>query len=417
MPYWAWIVILLLAIGTFVAAYFASRTWHWTNVTLMVLVFLSTILYVVLEADVVRIRAVYGKQIVKLDKELTDYTERNRALENGTQDSQVLSRLKASEVRVPDDPSEFKSIRFLDHNLHLRTRLRGRVWRNTAPAGPYDAENGTQAVQVESPKPHAIDPNTIVYLFEQGNPSGGPQYLGEFHVAEATPDVISLKSVSQLDNTQLNRINASQGPWVIYESMPVDEHQPFEQFTDEQLAQLLPAESVAEYIKHGGEPTADDDEWHLADFDDTGQMLGPESAEGATTEERYQRALRDYSYLFQEMVRDRVSLLAETSAVEKDNEKLATALTGGKQLEASREEVNEKLDVDLAGTKKDRNVIEKLLAALQNKVQTGRKLFEDTLHNNRQRADELARKQQALREWIDQQTKAEPAANTLGATP
>ena len=66
---------------------------------------------------------------------------------------------------------------------------------------------------------------------------------------------------------------------------------------------------------------------------------------------------------------------------------------------------------------KDRNVIEKLLTALQNKVQAGRKLFEDTLHNNRQRADELARKQRALREWIDQQTTAEPAANTLGATP
>ena len=417
MDFWAWLVILLLAIGTFVAAYFASRTWHWANVTLMVLVFLSTILYIVLEAEVVRIRAVYGKQIVKLDKELVDYTERNQALKNGTQDSQVLGRLSQSEVRVPDDPSEFKSIRFLDHNLHLQTRLRGRVWRNTAPTGPYDAENRTQAVGIEFPKPHGIDPNTIVYLFEQGNPSSGPQYLGEFRVAEAGPDVISLKSVSKLDDSQLNRIRASQGPWVIYESMPVDEHQPFEPFTDDQLAQFLPAESAAEYIRHGGEATADDDQWHLADFDETGQMLGPESAEGATTEERYQRALRDYSYLFQELARDRVNLLAESSAVEKDNEKLVLTLTGAKQLEASREVEVEKLDVDLTGMKKDRNAIEKLLTALENQVGVGRKLFEETLRDNHQQADELTRKQQALREWIDQQTKVQPASDTLGAAP
>ena len=146
-------------------------------------------------------------------------------------------------------------------------------------------------------------------------------------------------------------------------------------------------------------------------------MLGPESAEGATTEQRYQRTLRDYSYLFQEMARDRVSMLAETSAVEKDNQKLVVTLTGARQLEAAREADNEKLNVDLAGTKKDRGAIEKLLSALQHKVQAGRKLFEDTLRKNNQLADELARKQQALREWIDQQTTTEPAANTLGVTP
>ena len=66
MDFWAWLVILLLAIGTFVAAYFASRTWHWANVTLMVLVFLSTILYIVLEAEVVRIRAVYGLSLIHI---------------------------------------------------------------------------------------------------------------------------------------------------------------------------------------------------------------------------------------------------------------------------------------------------------------------------------------------------------------
>ena len=146
-------------------------------------------------------------------------------------------------------------------------------------------------------------------------------------------------------------------------------------------------------------------------------MLGPESAEGATTEERYQRALRDYSYLFQELARDRVNLLAESSAVEKDNEKLVLTLTGAKQLEASREVEVEKLDVDLTGMKKDRNAIEKLLTALENQVGVGRKLFEETLRDNHQQADELTRKQQALREWIDQQTKVQPASDTLGATP
>ena len=77
----------------------------------------------------------------------------------------------------------------------------------------------------------------------------------------------------------------------------------------------------------------------------------------------------------------------------------------------------EKLDVDLTGMKKDRNAIEKLLTALENQVGVGRKLFEETLRDNHQQADELTRKQQALREWIDQQTKVQPASDTLGATP
>ena len=112
-----------------------------------------------------------------------------------------------------------------------------------------------------------------------------------------------------------------------------------------------------------------------------------------------------------------MNLLAETSAVEKDNEKLASTLTGARQLEASREVEIEKLDIDLAGMKKDRNVIEKLLASLKNQAGAGRKLFEETLRDNHQQADELTRKQQALREWIDQQTKVQPASDTLGATP
>ena len=65
-----WIVILLLFIASIVAAYFASRYWHWAHVTLVVFIFLAAVGYFVLAAEVLRINACLRKQANDLEAQL-----------------------------------------------------------------------------------------------------------------------------------------------------------------------------------------------------------------------------------------------------------------------------------------------------------------------------------------------------------
>lgn len=399
-----WIGILLLAIAAFVAAYFASRTWHWANVTLMVMVFLSTVVYLALTSKVIQIRAVYGKKIARSTTELKDYEEQIRALKGGSNDSQVVNRLARDEINIPEGDERFIGVRDLDHQLHLRTRTRGRVWRGAAPTGAFDPETTTIPVAVESPEPHGIDANSIVVLFEQGTSVEGRRYLGDFRVTEANDGGVILRSVLGLDESQEERLAASVGPWELYESMPVDEHAIFEPLSDEQLQQLLPADSANQYVRHGGDRSADDDQWHIAAFDETGQLVGPESvAEAGNVTYRYQRALRDYSFLFSELARERIIVLADMAAVETDITRLTEALVGADTLRSFRQDELGKLKVDLAGVKKDLATIQRHLAELEQKKQVADRLLSNTLSENSRLARELAEFQQAFGAMIGQQ--------------
>src|SRR5690606_28798068 len=85
----------------------------------------------------------------------------------------------------PDSPGIVQ----LTHQLQLKTRERGRAWRQVAPAGPLD-DAGRRAVTITSPSPHGLEADTVVYVFEAGkpnpaDPAAGQQYLGEFRVVES----------------------------------------------------------------------------------------------------------------------------------------------------------------------------------------------------------------------------------------
>jgi hypothetical protein len=414
VQYVIWGVILLVAIVTFVAAYYASRTWHWANVTLVVLLFFTGVFYMVLAADVIRVRAVYGRQIENSTEQLTDFLARNKALREGTDDAQLSNRIAGDEVNVSDDEG-LVGTSTLEHRLEMRTRARGRVWRG---AGPLDADpdTGIVAVEVLSPAPHGIDDNTIILVFEQGPAAEGRQYLGEFRVVEAIEGGVHIEPTIALDERQQERFDASSGPWALYETMPVDEHALFDPLSDETLQEILPAETVEEYVRHGGERANDDDEWHVAAFDESDRQLGPEAAAAAdNVRYRYNRTLRDYGFLFQNLAQQRVVMLADLAAMEKDIERLTQALEGADQLRTFREDEKEKLAVDLAGMIKDRQAIERHLAQVERQVHVAKNLFERTIRENAQRARQLAQRQQAARPVADQQASARPRGRLLEA--
>jgi hypothetical protein len=393
-----WIVILLLFVASIVAAYFGARYWHWAHVTLVVLIFLAAVGFFVLASETLRINAVLRKQANQLDTELTQVKSNIEGLERGTRNSQVINQLIGMEVHVPEDAEKIPSIGELDHRLHLATRLRGRVWRKVAPAG-FDPQTGTVTVTIESPQPSGIeaDKAKIMFLFEDGppahpDPTQGPQYLGEFRVTKVEGQQVTLSTVNELDDVEKQRLAKSAGNWALYETMPIDQLEIFAGLNEVELRKLLPEESVEEYIRQGTPVGPDDDEWHTAGFDEEGNPVGPENMDKAA-KKLYQRRLRDYAIDFAELNRRRVVLLADIESVTKDTERLQAALASAEKLGAFREEEKRKLEIDLAGVKKERAIIETHLATVQQQLATARKLLNQAIAENRRLADELARRE------------------------
>jgi chromosome segregation ATPase len=179
--------------------------------------------------------------------------------------------------------------------------------------------------------------------------------------------------------------------------MPIDQNELYAGFTEEQLRKLLPADSVEEYIRQGKPAGPDDDEWHVIGFDEEGNQVGPEKMDKAV-KKVYQRRLRDYAVEFSELNRRRVLLLANIAAVTQDNLRLKEALTSAKGLEEFRTEEIRKLSIDLAGVKKEREIIDTHLATIQQQLANAQQLLKEAIAENRRLSEELAQRDARYRE-------------------
>ncbi len=398
-------VLIGLALASFVIAFFSARTWHWGHVVVVELLFLATLGFFLLTAEVVRINAVLRAQINKDQKQLDIVEAQNVALREGTESGAIIGQLSAFDppVKVTKDSEgneKLDSIANLDHKLLIATRLRGRVWRNAKPAAAPNAQTGVVNVAITAPTPSGIKKDTVVFVFEEGAPQPpdakgvprGPQFLGEFTVTTAGPQQATLTPVLAMDEFERRRLVASRGPWSIYETMPLDRHEIFAGKTEQELQQLLPKKSIAEYLRDNKPATADDDPVRVIGFDETGKPLPPSDLSKAA-KKVYQRRLRDYAAEFAVMARRRIALLTEIDAVNKDIARLVTAQEEAKRIQAFRENERTKLQADLAGVEKEKAAIEKHLADVQKLLARARELTADLLKRNDQLAAELAARQ------------------------
>lgn len=319
----------------------SSKNWHWTQLVLVLFVFFSAIGVLVLGAETVRIHQNLRKSIPKREANLARVLNQNDELLNGA--GEKLGILK------------------LDHRLKILTRERGRVWRGAMPAGQVD-QQGHVSVEIAKPSPHGLEKDAIIYAFEEGNASASDsaeakQYLGEFRVTNVQDGGATLEPVFLIDNRAGQRLAASQGPWSLYETMPIDRHRLFAGFPEEALRAMLPAESVEEYIRHGSEATPDDDEWHVTGLDENNERVGPDNIDQAV-KRLYDRSLRDYAFIFNEIAGEKVVALARQQAVTEDNGLLVKALAGAEETGKFRQQQLDALNTDLTGMKQD-------LAAIQ----------------------------------------------------
>jgi hypothetical protein len=386
-------IIGALALAAIVFAFFSAKTWHWGYVLVVVGIFFSTLGYFILAAEVLRINAVLRKQVTELETKLATFEGQNAALEKGSDDATIINQLRSAEVRIDEDQETLPSMAEMEHQLLLAARERGRAWWNVAPVR-VDAQ-GVQ-ISVERPAPAGIRPETVVVLFEAGEPRlpaegqpPGPQYLGEFRVTAAAAQTATLQPVLPLDDFERQRLAASRGPWIMYDVMPADRYKIFAGMSEEELRQKLPQQSVEEYIRHGKAPREGEDPLRVAGFDESGKRLPPDAVASAAKKE-YQRRLRDYSVEFAELARQRLVLSVEMAAGKKDLEQFQTALKSAEQLGAFREDEIKKRNGDLAGAIKDQQAIQRHLAQLKQQLARGNQLLADTLRRNSQLARQLA---------------------------
>jgi hypothetical protein len=421
-------VLIILVLASFVFAFLSARTWHWGYVLLVEAIFLATLGFFLLAAETLRINGVLRSQVNKQQKELDELVANNAGLKEGTRDSKVLARLGNTDppTKMPEDAESIASIEQLDHELLIATRQRGRIWRNVIPAGidpktgalkvtftapprvvtpnPDAPEGGATPAAAPAPAPvvSGIKPDTVVFLFEEGPPQPpgpkgeprGPQFLGEFTVAQAAQQQASLLPVHQMQpkDFETRRLAASRGPWVMYETMPADRYELYANMKEDQLKQLIPKQSINEYLRHGKEATADDEPWRKVGFDENGIPLPPDQI-GKATKVLYQRRLRDYAAEFDELARRRVAMLADIDTVTKDIAQLKAAGVIAENLQKMRTEERQKLVADLAGITKEREAIEKHLAQVQQLLAKAQQLTAETLKHNRQLVAELAARQ------------------------
>lgn len=408
--------LVILVLASFVIAFFSARTWHWGHVLVVLGIFLSTLGFFILAAETLRINAILRAEVNRIQRDLDSVNTRNEALAKGTEDANLLNQLRSEDppVKMPEEAESIPSIAELDHQLLLATRSRGRVWRNVAPVGIEPS--GAVRVSVEAPS--VVPANTVVYLFEEGpaelpaadGTPQGKQYLGEFRVGAVEGQQATLLPVLPMDanDYEVRRLAASRGPWVIYETMPVDRHAIFSGMSEEDLKQRLPSKSVEEYFRHGKEAGPDDDVARQAGFDADGKRLPPDQLDAAT-KKLYQRRLRDYATEFDDLSQRRIAMEVDIAAVTKDIERLQASLASAKKLQAFREGEIQRLTTDLAGITKERQAIEQHLALVERLLARGRELLAATLRRNSEMAAELAGRQLRFPASIDgARSPAEP---------
>jgi hypothetical protein len=384
------IVVAVALITALVTVILSTKNWHWSQVVLVLFILLFGTTAMFLGARVFLGQRNMRAGIPDLERRLAIAEQETAELLKGTE--------------------EELGIHELEHQLKIVTRERGRVWRGVVPAGNV-SKQGRVATAIANPKPHGLEKETIIYAFEQGEPTKGPQYLGEFQVVESNAEGVVLEPILLIDQRTGQRLAASGGPWSLYETMPSDRHSLYADFPEEQLQQIMPKYSVEEYVRHGTEAVADDDEWHVIGLDENGERVGPDQIDQAV-KKLYDRPLRDYAFLFDDFARERVVAEAARKALIEDNAKLEAALASAEQLTQFREAEKTMLTSDLQGIKQDLAAVQKHRDLVLQQLSTLEQLFEQKLADNSALAQKLTERHQS---WIDKIDLAAPAPEGLSS--
>jgi hypothetical protein len=279
---------------------------------------------------------------------------------------------------TPGEPG----IRQLRLDLNQLLQDRGRAWFDCEAKVSVNPARDTAVITVtiNEPDPHGIAEGTVLYGFEGADVQKRGRYLGEFRVAKSDEKQkqVTLAPTSRLSPREIERLGAAKGPWVLYETMPRDNHEIFAALSDEEKKAMLPAASLPEYLKDG------------------------KAAGGG----KYVRPLRDYHVFFTADRVQRTLLVDAIDAATRDEKLLQDALAEAKQQE-------EAVKVDLAAAKEEvtksrgqRDAVTAYYQALEKELAAVRADIARRIETNKAMAGRIAKMQLEAVRCIDERTRA-----------
>lgn len=282
---------------------------------------------------------------------------------------------------------------------------RGRFWYALSDIKLVNAAGSTMKVKLIDESganlvgQHGIKDKAFLYLFQikhnisdQKTDLAGSRYLGEFVVEGLqldgnglpTDNLLPLKPSHPLTQAQWDALSARDNEnWILYEYMPVDDHDVFSDLEDrEDIRRILPADVADEYVYDNQEPT---------DAVLNNPKLKPFVIEDPDTgAKKFLRPLRDYQQIFRNAALRMTEINDRLVVVKKEKEYADRAKT---QAEA----LNTALDARKAKLEAEKTVLEKELAIVSAHAQKLDALLvqvqqdlKTRLAENRALADEMA---------------------------
>lgn len=296
-----------------------------------------------------------------------------------------------------------------EEELYNATIHRGRVWRNAHFDG---ADPLGLRFRIELPAPHTLAVGDILYIFDARPVADGGQYLGEFTVKAApegqptivvVPMFLPSQQRPQLVARFQTKLEASlrpETPFTLYDTLPQDRHDLYAGYTDQQLEQILPAETVDEFKRDGKPAAADDPEDRVA-TDDKGDRV-------------YRRPLRDYFKLYAKEFSDLVVNTDEIAGYKNDLASLQSVNTALEAEIEARKAEKAVVDQAISAAKAEVEAVSQHQTKLDEELATLKKQVEESYARLKQQESELAKLYEAGLKKAE--TAAPPPAPAGGRT-
>ncbi len=241
---------------------------------------------------------------------------------------------------------------------------RGRIWTKWEKKKVATLPSGLMEVGVSSDDSAGIAKNMLLYAFEEGDDQSPGKYLGEFRVEGVSQNQLDLHSTTQMVASLAKNVTESKGTWVLYETIPTDEHEVFANLTEDQK------KGIPDELLKDGRPLRD----YLAIFRacEVHRTLFLDRWESATRDLRYLKIASDEADTQVDLAEK------EKAQVAKELNRAKTELSAVASLNASRQN---------------------MLKVFQTGVQTA-------IATNLKYAQEIARLQKDAADLIDRRMRA-----------
>lgn len=346
-------------------------------------------------------------QINTLEKQIAQETLRTRQLAVGTEEAPGIALLRT--------------------RLHDVVTRRGRAWYDAQPAPQIDPQSQQIVVQVQLQEPFVPSEEVkgVLFAFEQdaplaqagadavaaegepaapAPPAGAPRrYVGEFRVAAAEGKTVTLVPAQVLTPEEQQALLASQGPWTLYDVLPIDTHSALAGLDEAAVRGMLRVDQREGEVRERLDAMA---RQYLRD----GQDAAADDPADNVVEGKYRRTLIDYGFLLRELDRQRTLLYDRLQATQSELGYLAASIKDAQ----TQSEFHELEKAELAKRREQLNrelaAVETLRESIQNELSQTRANVDRLLVENRELATQVAEAQfAALRKANEASSYDNPA--------